>query len=123
MKKIFTLLLIAFSETSFASTAAIYGEKLAECSAYNSHASVIAAKIYKDNNMFTQRTNWMSTQLELAVKLIGKEQATATYSRISQIGRSYQGDAQTYINFIGPNVQACDEYISKNQDRIRQFIR
>ena len=122
MKKIFIFLFILYSKNSLTATPSAIGEKLAECAAYNSHASVIASKIYKDNNMFIERTKLTRMQTEIAAKLIGKDQASAIFIRTSQIGRSYQFDAQNYINFIGPNIQLCDEFVIQNKDHIRQLL-
>jgi hypothetical protein len=111
-----------YTSILFAQSKEQIGIKLAECSAYNSHAFTIAIKIFKDNKMMQERKLLMEQNWDFADKLIGKTQANEVILNTSKLARTYQNDTQAYVNFVGKNIQDCDNFVINNSSIIKRAL-
>jgi hypothetical protein len=111
-----------YTSILFAQSKEQIGIKLAECSAYNSHAFIIATRIFKDNKMMQERKNLMEQNWIFAEKLIGKTRANEVISNTMKLAGSYQSNTEAYVNFVGKHIQDCDNFVINNNSIIKKAL-
>jgi hypothetical protein len=119
--KIFCIYFL-FISFSHAQSREQFGVKLAECSAYNSHAFTIAVKIFNDNNMMAERKKIMGQSMDVATALIGKKRVEEIFIATSKLARAYQNNTESYVNFVGKHVQNCDNFFIENSNQIKKIL-
>ncbi len=111
-----------FISFSHAQSREQFGIKLAECSAYNSHAFTIAVKIFNDNEMMAERRKIMGQQMDVATALVGKKRVEEIFTSTSKLARAYQNNTESYVNFVGRNVKDCDNFTIANANQIKRIL-
>ncbi len=119
--KIFCIYFL-FISFSHAQSREQFGIKLAECSAYNSHAFTIAVKIFNDNEMMAERRKIMGQQMDVATALVGKKRVEEIFTSTSKLARAYQNNTESYVNFVGRNVKDCDNFTIANANQIKRIL-